>query len=119
MIDPCQFYALMKRITFAIAHMHVKLTVIRAFYREHKGMVNESRENRKVALQIVTRDDKRHGRGEDDEFLNTASDGTDENRSDSMQLTLSPGDGIHEDIVLVDLVIVMLKLSLQTQQLLI
>lgn len=35
-------------------------------------------------------------------------------RSDFMQLTLSPADGIHEDIVLVDLVFVVLKLSLQT-----
>lgn len=40
-------------------------------------------------------------------------------RSDFMQLTLGPADGIHEDIVLVGLVFVVLKLSLQTQQLLI
>lgn len=34
-----------------------------------------------------------------------------------MQLTLCPADGIHEDGVLVDLVLVMLELSLQAQQL--
>ncbi len=36
-----------------------------------------------------------------------------------MQLTLGPADGIHEDGVLVDLVLVMLELPLQAQQLLI
>ncbi len=35
-----------------------------------------------------------------------------------LQLTLSPADGIHEDVVLVDLVLVMLELSLQVLQLL-
>lgn len=33
-------------------------------------------------------------------------------------LTLGPADGIHEDVVLVDLVLVMLELPLQVQQLL-
>lgn len=34
-----------------------------------------------------------------------------------MWLTLSPADGIHEDVVLVDLVLVVLELSLQAQHL--
>lgn len=36
-----------------------------------------------------------------------------------MQLTLRPADGVHEDVVLMNLVLVMLELPLQTQQLLI
>lgn len=36
-----------------------------------------------------------------------------------MQLTLRPADGVHEDVVLMNLVLVMLELPLQAQQLLI
>lgn len=36
-----------------------------------------------------------------------------------MQLTLCPADGVHEDVVLMNLVLVMLELPLQAQQLLI